>query len=174
MVHQIRKLGYQIEARNTNYSSMETSIVLCPPRNRSNTRTPFDDQWHESQCQQDRWRTDLKGTNVVKNLQSIRNNTIKFLIWTQLLPWSNACSNKSWLQPRLWTASGTSCMGAQPTVPGSWQQLRDAPSTVHQSPRQSRHLRFRKLPESFGHHLKTEKKVANGPPKNLKCRIESN
>ena len=27
------------------------------------------------------------------------------------------------------------------------------PSTAHQSPRQSTHLHFRKLPESFRHHL---------------------
>ena len=54
IVHQIRKLLNQIEARNTNYSSMETVIVLSPPRKHSDTRTPSDDQWHQSQLQQDR------------------------------------------------------------------------------------------------------------------------
>ena len=46
-----------------------------------------------------------------KSLESTRNNTSEFLIWTHLLPSSNACSNNSWLQPRLWKASGTSCWG---------------------------------------------------------------
>ena len=68
IAHQIRKLLNQIEARNTNCSSMEmeTTLVLSPPQNRSDTNTSSDDHWHESQWQQHRWRTDLKGTNVVK------------------------------------------------------------------------------------------------------------
>ena len=41
--------------------------MLSPPQERSDTRTPSDGQYHESQWQQDRSRTDLKGKNVVKN-----------------------------------------------------------------------------------------------------------
>ena len=48
-VHQTRKVFNQNEARNTNFSSMETAIVLSPLRKRSETRTRSDDQWHESQ-----------------------------------------------------------------------------------------------------------------------------
>ena len=44
VVHQIRKLWYQIEAGNSNYSSMETTIVLSPTRKRSDTKTPSHDQ----------------------------------------------------------------------------------------------------------------------------------
>ena len=44
-----------------------------------------------------------------KNLESTWNNTSKFLIREQELPSSNARSNGSLLQPRQWTASGTSC-----------------------------------------------------------------
>ena len=51
---------------NTNYSLRETAVVLSPPRKQSDTKTPTDDQWHELQWQQDRWRTDLKGTSVVE------------------------------------------------------------------------------------------------------------
>ena len=66
IVHQTRKLLNQIEARNTNFSSMEITIILSLPRKRSDTRTPSDDKWHESQWRQDRWRIDLKGTSMVK------------------------------------------------------------------------------------------------------------
>ena len=52
IVHQIRKLLNQIEAGDTNYSSRETAVVLSPPRKRSYTGTPSEDQWHESQWQQ--------------------------------------------------------------------------------------------------------------------------
>ena len=45
---------------------METTIVLFLPRKWSATKTVSYDQWHESQWQQDRRHTDLKGTNVVK------------------------------------------------------------------------------------------------------------
>ena len=54
IVHQIRKPLEQVEANNTTFSSMETAIVPSPPRKRSDTRTPSDDQWHESQWQHDR------------------------------------------------------------------------------------------------------------------------
>ena len=62
----------------------------------------------------------------------------------------------------------------QPTVPGSWYQLCDAPSTAHQSPRQSTHLHFRKLPESFQHLLKINTEWATHMTENLQCKIESN
>ena len=120
IVHQTRKLLNPIEANYTNYSLRETAVVLSPPHKRSDTRTRSDDHWHELQWQQDRWRTDLKGTKCGKNLESTWNNTINFLIWTQILASSDACSNNSRLRHRLWTASRTSCWGPQPTVPGSW------------------------------------------------------
>ena len=60
IVQQKRKLFKQIQGRNTNCSSTETTIVLSLPRKRSDTRTPSDDQWYESQWRQDRWRTNLK------------------------------------------------------------------------------------------------------------------
>ena len=44
IVHQIRKLLNQIEARNTNYSLMGTTIALSPLCKRSDTSTPSDDQ----------------------------------------------------------------------------------------------------------------------------------
>ena len=44
---------------NTKCSSKETAIEPSPPRKRSDTRTPFDAQWHESQWQRNRSRTDL-------------------------------------------------------------------------------------------------------------------
>ena len=44
-----------------------------------------------------------------KNLEPTWNNTSKFLIRAQELPWSNARSNSSLLQLRLLTASVTSC-----------------------------------------------------------------
>ena len=65
-VHQTRKSLNQIRARSNNYSSRETTAVLFPPHKRRNKRTSSDDQWHKSQWQQNRWRTDQKGTNVVK------------------------------------------------------------------------------------------------------------
>ena len=46
--------------KNTNCSSKETATEPSPPRKRSDTRTPFDAQWHESQWQRDRSRTDLQ------------------------------------------------------------------------------------------------------------------
>ena len=108
MVHQIRQVLNQIEARNTNYSLTETTTVLPPSRKRNDTRTPSDDQWHESQWQQDRRRTNLKGTNLVKNLESARNNTRKFFIWTQILLSTNACSKICRLRPLLGKTSVTS------------------------------------------------------------------
>ena len=36
------------KAENTNCSSKETASELSPLRTRSDTRTPFDAQWHES------------------------------------------------------------------------------------------------------------------------------
>ena len=95
----------------TNYSSREAAVALSPPHKRSETRTPSDDQWHESQWQPDRSRTDLQRRKYGKNLEPTWNNTSKFFIWAQKLPSSNARSNSSLLQPRLWTASGTSCWG---------------------------------------------------------------
>ena len=65
ILHQTRKSLNQIEARHTNHSSMETTTAPSPPRKQSDTGTPSDDQWHESHWQQDRWRTDLRWTNVV-------------------------------------------------------------------------------------------------------------
>ena len=46
--------------KNTNCSSKETATEPSPPRKRSDTRTPFDAQWHELQWQGDRSRTDLQ------------------------------------------------------------------------------------------------------------------
>ena len=46
--------------KNTNCSTKETATEPSPPRKRSDTRTPFDAQWHESQWQRDRSRTDLQ------------------------------------------------------------------------------------------------------------------
>ena len=45
---------------NTNCSSKETATEPSPPRKQSDTRTPFDAQWNESQWQRDRSRTDLQ------------------------------------------------------------------------------------------------------------------
>ena len=55
------KLLNPSNAVDTNYSTRETAVVLSPPHKRSDTRTPFDDPWHESQWQRDRSRNDLKG-----------------------------------------------------------------------------------------------------------------
>ena len=68
------------KAENTNYSSKETATEPSPPRKRSDTRTPSDDQWHESQWQRDRSRTDLQTNENGKNLEPTWNNTSKFLI----------------------------------------------------------------------------------------------
>ena len=54
------------KAEDTTYSSRETTTELPPPRKRSDTRTPSDDQWHESQWQRDRSRTDLQRSNMVR------------------------------------------------------------------------------------------------------------
>ena len=54
------------KAEDTKYSSRETATELSPPRKRSDTRTPSDDQWHESQWQRDRSRTDLQTRNRVR------------------------------------------------------------------------------------------------------------
>ena len=43
---------------NTKCSSKETATEPSSPRKRSDTRTSFDAQWHESQWQRDRSRTD--------------------------------------------------------------------------------------------------------------------
>ena len=42
------------KAGDTNYSSRETATELSPPRKRSDTRRPSDDQWHESRWQHNR------------------------------------------------------------------------------------------------------------------------
>ena len=68
------------KAEDTNYSSRETATELCPPRKRSDTRTPSDDQWHESQWQRDRSRTDLQRKKHGKKLEPTWNNTSNFLI----------------------------------------------------------------------------------------------
>ena len=120
IAYQIRLLLNQIEARIANYSSKETTIVLSPPRKRSSTRTPSDDQWHKTQWQQDRWKTDLKGKNLVKFWSQHGTILVRGNYWTQILPSWNACSNNFRLRPQRWTASGTSCWGPQSTVPGSW------------------------------------------------------
>ena len=46
--------------KSTKCSSKETATEPSPPRKQSDTRTPFDAQWHESQWQRDRSRTDLQ------------------------------------------------------------------------------------------------------------------
>ena len=46
--------------KNTNCSSKETATEPSLPRKRSDTKTPFDAQWHESQWQRDRSQTDLQ------------------------------------------------------------------------------------------------------------------
>ena len=66
IVHRTRKLLNPIDAEKTDCSLRETAVVFSPPHKWSDTGTPFDDQWHELQWQQDRWRTDLKGKNVAK------------------------------------------------------------------------------------------------------------
>ena len=83
--------------------------MLSPLYKRSDIRTPSDDLWHESQWQRDRSRIDLQWKICGKYLEPTWNNTSKFIIGAQVLPTSNACFNSSLLQPRLWTASGTSC-----------------------------------------------------------------
>ena len=95
--------------KHTNCSSKETATEPSPPRKRNDTRTSFDAQWHESQWQRDRSRSDLQKKKHGKNLEPTWNNTSKFLIRAQELPSSNAHSNSSLLRLRLWTASGTSC-----------------------------------------------------------------
>ena len=64
------------KAEDANSSSKETATELSPLRKWSDTRTPSDDQWHESQWQRDRSRTDLQRRNMVRTW----NNTSKFLI----------------------------------------------------------------------------------------------
>ena len=46
--------------KNTSCSSKVTATEPSPPRKRSDTRTPFDAHWHESQWQRDRSRIDLQ------------------------------------------------------------------------------------------------------------------
>ena len=46
--------------RNTNCSAKETATEPFPPHKLSDTRTPFDAHWHESQWQRVRSRTDLQ------------------------------------------------------------------------------------------------------------------
>ena len=54
------KLLNPLQAKNTKYSLRETAVVPSPPRKRSYTRTPSDDQWQELQWQQDRPGIHLK------------------------------------------------------------------------------------------------------------------
>ena len=162
------------KAENTNYSSRETSNVLTPPHKRSDIRKPSDDQWHESQWQRDRSRIDLQRKKGGKNLEPTSNKTSRFLIWAQVLPWSNACCNSSLLRPRLWTTSGTSCWG--PPANGTrlllttmWRPL-NCPSVSTPVDTSS----FPETPGIVSASPKMNSEGATNMTENLQCRIESN
>ena len=74
------KLLNPSKAEDANYSSSLTAAVLSPPQKRSDTRTPSDDQWHESQWQRDRSQIDLRRKKCGENLEPTWNNASNFLI----------------------------------------------------------------------------------------------
>ena len=65
------------KAEDTNYSSRETATEFAPPRKGSDTRTPSDDQWHKSQWQRDRSRTDLQSRNMVRTWSQLGTKLVK-------------------------------------------------------------------------------------------------
>ena len=105
------------KAEDTNYSSRETATERSPPRKRSDTRTPSDDQWHESQWQRDRSRTDLQRRNIVRTWSQLGtllvNSSFEHKIYHHQMPaLITPCSNLDCGQPR----------GHQPGTPSQWYQ----------------------------------------------------
>ena len=140
--------------------------MLSPPRKRSDTKTPSDDQWHKSQWQQDRWLADLKGANMVKIWSQqgtiLKNSSVEHNYYHhQTSAPTTSVSNLDCVQPQ-------GCNRTKFLVTTRWRPLN------YQSTRQWRYLRFRKLPESIGHHLQTDGKLATALTIKLQCRTDSN
>ena len=108
------------KAEDTNYSSRETATELSPPRKWSDTRTPSDDQWHESQWQRDRSRTDLQRRNMVRTWSQLGtilvNSSFEHKNYHhQMHALIAPCSEIDCGQPQ-----GHHAGAPQLTVPGSW------------------------------------------------------
>ena len=108
------------KAEDTNYSSRDTATELSPPRNWSETTTLSDAQWHESQWQRDRSRTDLQRRNMVRTCSQLGtilvNSSFEHKNYHHQMPVLIApCSDLNCEQPQ-----GHHAGTPQPTVPGSW------------------------------------------------------